>query len=51
MPATRSRLGFGRARDAVHLTLPPGRPEAELIEIVDTAAEVRRNTVGGRAAA
>jgi alkanesulfonate monooxygenase SsuD/methylene tetrahydromethanopterin reductase-like flavin-dependent oxidoreductase (luciferase family) len=42
---------FRAGADAVNLTLPPGRPEAELIEIVDTAAEVRRNTVGGRAAA
>jgi alkanesulfonate monooxygenase SsuD/methylene tetrahydromethanopterin reductase-like flavin-dependent oxidoreductase (luciferase family) len=42
---------FRAGADAVQLTLPPGRPEAELIEIVDTAAEVRRNTVGGRAAA
>lgn len=42
---------FRAGADAVHLTLPPGRPEAELIEIVDTAAEVRRDTVGGRATA
>ena len=34
---------FQAGADAVNLTLPPGRPEAELIEIVETAAEVRRS--------
>jgi alkanesulfonate monooxygenase SsuD/methylene tetrahydromethanopterin reductase-like flavin-dependent oxidoreductase (luciferase family) len=42
---------FRAGADALHLTLPPGRPEAELIEIVDAAAEVRRNTAGGPDAA
>jgi alkanesulfonate monooxygenase SsuD/methylene tetrahydromethanopterin reductase-like flavin-dependent oxidoreductase (luciferase family) len=43
--ADRIAAWLGATADAVNLVLPPGRPEAELIEIVDIAAEVRRDAV------
>lgn len=41
---------FDAGADTVYLILPPGRPEAELIEIVDAAARFPRDSEAGHAA-
>ena len=40
MPATAIGAWFDAGADSVALVLPPGRPEAELSELVDVAAGV-----------